>query len=323
LTFPSWLAANAEQLETAMAKGQLPHALLIHGPVGCGRRALALWLTGRVLGIAASDVPPLATLDESMPPDQTLAHPDLVVAQPEPDKSRISVERIRQLIEFFHLKSHQSGAKVAIINPAHAMSHSAANSLLKTLEEPPAGSLLILITDVSARLPATVTSRCQRLRVAIPDRDEALDWLNSMEEGKHWPALLERAGGSPLTAYAWFENGLGEDISQFDNDMTALIQKRISPVQAARRWASAGHEHYLEWLYLRTSDEIRCAVAAESDHTSGIMHLQNDRKNLNMDRQFSYLREIAELRHRQGQGINMELNLMRLFGYWYGGLLGN
>ncbi|MDZ7750029.1 MAG: hypothetical protein U5K43_15640 [Halofilum sp. (in: g-proteobacteria)] len=96
---------------------------------------------------------------------------------------------------------HGRTPRSALIDTAESMTTSAANSLLKTLEEPPGGSVLILASRRPARLPATVRSRCQRISFGLPAADAAAAWLG--EQGVADPGTwLARAGGAPLTALA-------------------------------------------------------------------------------------------------------------------------
>lgn len=151
-----WLHAPAARLAAAVTRGRTPSALLIHGPRGVGREILALWFAALVLGRRPGREPPTA--------GTVHGHPDFRAVRIEEEKSVISVTQIRDLIAFFGLTSHQGGTKVALILPAEAMTVAAANSLLKTLEEPPGDSVLLLVADTPSRLPATIVSRCQQLR---------------------------------------------------------------------------------------------------------------------------------------------------------------
>jgi DNA polymerase-3 subunit delta' len=91
---------------------------------------------------------------------------------------------------------------VALIHPAELMNTAAANALLKTLEEPPPGVLLVLVSHQMGRLLPTVVSRCRKVHVGLPARAEALDWLRGMGvEGEG--ALLAEAGGAPLAALSF------------------------------------------------------------------------------------------------------------------------
>jgi DNA polymerase-3 subunit delta' len=109
----------------------------------------------------------------------------------------ILVERIRELIDFTQLSTHRQRAKVAVIAPA-LMNAAAASAVLKTLEEPPPATYLILVSHQVGRLPATIVSRCLMLAAPEPDPAVAMAWL--AEQGTTQPQrLLAQAGGAPLS----------------------------------------------------------------------------------------------------------------------------
>jgi DNA polymerase-3 subunit delta' len=111
----------------------------------------------------------------------------------------IGVDRIRELRDFTELSSHLSGCKVVIIEPADRLHPSAANALLKTLEEPSTGTVFILVSARLQQLLPTIRSRCFRLDFHVPGEAEASKWLE--EQGVEDPrALLAYAGGAPLAA---------------------------------------------------------------------------------------------------------------------------
>src|SRR5262249_52905361 len=111
----------------------------------------------------------------------------------------ITIDRIRALTEFVQLTSHRQRAKVAVIAPADRMNVAAANALLKTLEEPPPDTYLILVTEQPRRVPLTILSRCRKLAAPLPSADEARAWL--AEQGVASPELaLAQMGGAPLAA---------------------------------------------------------------------------------------------------------------------------
>ena len=285
--------------------GQLPHALLLHGPTGIGREWLALWLAGRVLG-----APGLAH------PQAAGEHPDLLRLAPPADKQILPIERVRELVEFLQLTAHQGGAKVALLRPAEAMSRAAANSLLKTLEEPPPGSLILLLSAAPSRLPATVLSRCQRLRLPLPGRDQGLAWLAGQDAGVDWAPLLALAGGAPLKARGLRDQDFATEAARLAEELAALGRHAASPVAVARRWARLPGSDWLDWLYRAVAEQIRSALAGDPELRT--RHLQNPPDGLNMEGLFACLREIAELRRLHGGGINMELALASLLARWQG-----
>lgn len=319
--FPKWLTGERDRLFDLIGSSQLPHALLIHGPAGTGRRLLALTIAARLLGFEldsdASGVAPGVLVDEDTAP----RHPDFSLVQPPPDKRVIPIDRIRELIAFLNLTSHQSGYKSVVLNPAHAMNHHSANSLLKTLEEPPGTSSIVLVTDSLSRLMPTIISRCHRVRVALPTQAEALEWLESRGEPGDWPSILTLAGGAPIRALEYRQSDVPAQVAEFERDVEALQRRRATPVSIAKSWSKADPDMYLDWLYARISDEIRQTSQVEAP-VSGSNQLGNDlqisAENLNIERAFADLRHIGELRRLHGSGLNSDLQLAGILTRWFG-----
>ncbi len=111
----------------------------------------------------------------------------------------IRIEQIRSLQAWMSVGAHQGGWKIAVIVPAEAMTTATANALLKTLEEPPPRSLLLLVSHRPSLLLPTVLSRCQRIACPVPERAAALDWLASQGVADA-PERLDLVGGAPLRA---------------------------------------------------------------------------------------------------------------------------
>lgn len=320
LNFPVWLQPARELLEGMIDRDQCPHALLIHGPDGNGRRLLAVSVIGHRLAVDPFDPAPMLGAGWLLDPDRMPQHPDFVLVQPEPDKRTISIERIRELLAFLNLTSHQRGAKTALISPAEALTHSASNSLLKTLEEPPGNCLIVLVTDALSHLPATVVSRCHRVRVTVPTTTAAISWLRGIGPDVDWPPLLELAGGAAFRAMELHESGFASQAAEFDQDIAALLDKRTTPAALAKRWARYDPDRCLRWLYLRISARIRSEHAVTGGKIaqgSGNRSLQTADDRLKIERSFACLRDIDELRRLQGAGLNGELQLSALLSRWY------
>ncbi len=297
-------------IDQLRSQQRLPHALLIDGPAGLGRLQLARWIAARVLGVDRVEARP----------DGNLVHPDLLNVEPPENKQVLPISAIREMIAFLQLTPHQGGAKVAIVSPAAALSHAAANSLLKTLEEPAPGCLILLIADAPGQLPLTVISRCRRVRIAAPPKEQALAWLREQDASCDWAQLLELAGGAPLKALQLAELDFGASAQRLNEDLTALEERRETAFTVAQRWAKLDIPECLDWLYRRTAAEIRRALAAGGEART--MHLQNAGDELNMEAVFTCLQETARLRRLQGRGLNETLGLASVLDYWYGGLVG-
>jgi DNA polymerase-3 subunit delta' len=304
-----WLEEQRAQLDELVKDDRCPHALLIQGKPGMGRRHLALWLATTVLG---SDPSRLTDPDD---PESEAGHPDFIEVRPEAGKKSIGIDQIRQLIEFFALTSFGTGGRVAIIYPADAMTIAAANSLLKTLEEPAGKSLIILVTESLRRLPPTIVSRCQRLRLPAPPAKTSLAWLEGEAPGAKLANMLDFVGGAPLAALELHEGEFAATANSYAADIKALENRQLSPVVVADRWKSEP-DLALEWLYWRLAGRVRQTFEAAESPARG--DLAANRPYL--EACFRQMAQIRELRRLISRGISAELNLAGLLMDWYGGL---
>jgi DNA polymerase III subunit delta' len=291
-------------------QGRVPHAVLLVGTAGVGKRAAAAWIASRQLGIGtATDLPQY--------PAQRPSHADLHWLTPAEDKATIGVEQIRDLVAGLSLTSHSGDGKVAVIEPANAMTHNAANSLLKTLEEPPGDTLLILIADKAGRLPATIFSRCQRIELGAPGEAAALAWLNRLQPGAAWTEALSLAGNAPLAAIGALE--LLDTHAAMSRDLNAVAQGNASPLRVAADWARLEPAYVLDWLSRQVQQAVlmasggrqRPAAAAIGESVLKRM----DRRNL-----FCYLDTINSLRGQPAGSFNVQLTFESLLIDWADGL---
>jgi len=305
----TWLENIAEGWQDRVRHGRIPHAVLLAGPPGVGKRAAARWIAGSYLGIYDAPLPE--------DPQPVPEHADLHWISVPEDKQSIGIEQIRDLVHEMSLTSYEGGGKVAVVEPANAMTVNAANSLLKTLEEPPGDAILVLVADRVGRLPATIFSRCQRIDFAPPAESEALAWLDRQHPGASWAEALRVAGGSPLAASAALEDL--ETSSSMARDLNALGRGSGSPVEVAARWNKIGPVFVLNWL----AQQVKLAVVANSagrSHAAGLaiedsVLRRMDRRNL-----FCYLDIINRLRGQPGGSFNVQVTFEGLLIDWADGL---
>ncbi len=158
----------------AMRSGRMHHAWLLLGQPGIGKATLAFRFARRLLAGV-----PMAGEGLALPLQHPVfrrvaagSHADLLTIERSWDEKRkklrgeIVVGDVRELADFMHLTPAEGGWRVVIVDGAEDLNRSAANALLKTLEEPPPRAMLLLVCAAAGRLPATVRSRCRRLRLA-------------------------------------------------------------------------------------------------------------------------------------------------------------
>lgn len=275
--FAPWQQRAWRQAMDAHAAGRLPHALLVCGPSRMGKRALAEALAQRLLCTGAHGAdracgachacrmfaaraqrdPPETRPDGSPShPHGHPGHPDARYvgyvlnekSSPKRMYQELVIEQIRDLAAWMVLSPLSDAGKVALIEPAHAMNHAAANALLKTLEEPVPLRVILLVSDQVHRLPATIRSRCQRLELRPPAREEARAWLvaGGATAAQADEALDANLGHPGLARRDLGEGGLARRLA-LAKDLAALATGRERPVAVALRW---GEDDPALWLRL-------------------------------------------------------------------------
>lgn len=271
---------------------RLPHALLLAGAPGGGKSEFAQTLAQRLLCESAQgpaqpcgacdgcrwflagnhpDFRMLAPGSDSAEAQGEESDSDQADPGKEPAKrsSQIRIEQVRGLADFVTVGAIRQGLRVVVIDPAEAMNHHTANALLKLLEEPPAKTHFVLVSDAPRRLLPTILSRCRRLSLARPDAAQAAQWLAG--QGVEQAAdLLALCGGMPVAA-AELARGIGAAArGRFVRDMASL--ERADPVALAGAWeawlkskealaAGFGVAQLVDWLQRWVADLALVALA--------------------------------------------------------------
>jgi DNA polymerase-3 subunit delta' len=260
-----WLEAAEAEFRERLAQARLPHALLLSGQKGTGKTGLGESFIAGILCLEESY--PACGVCRSCQLLTSGAHPDrrVITFEEHPRtgelRKEIVVDQVRGLIAALNLTHTLSPRKAALIHPAEAMNTNAANALLKTLEEPPGDSILVLVSHDTARLPATIRSRCQALHVRSPEPVAALAWLaadQNLEAGEA-EAALEAAAGSPLVARNMVSSGAIDQYRLLISTLDAVEAGRMGSVAALSALAELEPEQLWSWISLITAGKIKSA----------------------------------------------------------------
>jgi DNA polymerase-3 subunit delta' len=265
MSYP-WTAAVEAEFSERLRENRLPHAILLAGPRDTGKTEIA---TKFVAG--------LLCLENRYPACGACRSCQLLASGAHPDRYQVSFEinrktgdlrkeivigQVRELISSLNLTNTISRRKAALIHPAEAMNRSAANALLKTLEEPPGEAVLILVVHDAARLPATIRSRCQNLLVRTPDEDLSAGWLcdTTTANAEEAAAALAAAAGSPLKAAQMIRDGSLEQYRQVTRALQELRLQRTRPAAAMSLFAELDPELLWSWISLFAAAELKAVI---------------------------------------------------------------
>ncbi len=229
-----------------MVRGPVPHAVLLVGPEGVGKTTLALDLAAGLLCAAEAGARPCRTCRSCRMVDRD-AHPDIHRLGPAGPGRQVVIggpdaryRGVRELITELALMPVEGGARIAIVEGADRMNEDAQSALLKTLEEPPAGVVIVLCADQADRLMPTVRSRCARIRLGLvgPRDVEAIVADHDLADPPLAARLGRLAGGRPGIALAYARSPeavlIRAELSRVLLDLTdARPSARLAAVRAA------------------------------------------------------------------------------------------
>lgn len=243
-----WLHGSIDRFHGLIAAERLPHALILPGREGDGAQVLAQTLAKTAL-CSAPELGYPCNNCKSCLLHQADTHPDYMKLVPGGASATVRVDDIRLLVDRFNSTAQISKRKVAVILHAETMNTAAANALLKTLEEPPGDSLLILVTEGTKPLLPTVRSRCQPLPMARPNSDQLQAWVTTKGfSSKVSDDLLEAVDNQPLWLMQWIEEDMQPHWQQFQAIMTGVAEMKLSPVKAAVECKDVGVTNQLDWI---------------------------------------------------------------------------
>lgn len=293
-----WLNTTLQQLQYRLETQQLHHGLLFVADQGVGENDIINQLTKSLVcaNKNACGKCKACLLYEAQ------SHPDIkrVVS----DKPSIGVDLIRSASEFVTTTSQLLGNKVVVIENIERMTESASNSLLKTLEEPSQNTYLLLTTNKPNRLLATITSRCEKIRLSLPSAKESLGWLSNQTEHNVTEEGLMAFSGSPID-YLQSINSNTSNYLEFNQDLEQLKMGKLSGLALAEKWQKDA-SLILSWTYQKAVAHYKLMMQNPDIIATVNMHRLADIELLVADCQQANSK-IAQA------GINRSLILQQIF----------
>ncbi len=328
-----WQQSQWQQVNQLISADRLPHALFLQGNQGLGKAGFAFSLANALLckqpaadGQACGTCSACNLLSAGTHPDLHYLKP-VAKAKTTSKKPALSIriENIRDLCETLNQTSQFSGYRIAIIEQADQMTIAAANSLLKTLEEPGRSVLIILLSARSQRLPATIRSRCQLMRFTVPDEKLSLSWIKEnsvMQEQQAGPdekqikEALKHAFGSPLAALEQLQDA--EHHKLIAEAMTAAISGKNS-LEYSAKLAKLVKYQVLETMLSWVSDVtklVNCGPDAEIVNDSYRVKLQTLANRVNQQRLFRFYDQLNFNIQHSSIALNEQLLWENLLISW-------
>lgn len=301
---------------------RLPHALLVHGAAGIGKTQFIRALAAAALceraegGLACGACESCHWLEQGNHPDFREIVPEAAEEEEEAaegegakaEKAKslvIKIDQIRDIADFISLSTHRAGYRVLLVHPAEALHPAAANALLKTLEEPPPATLIVLASDRPARLLATIRSRCRMVALHAPAPTQALAWLR--EQGiADAQAALAMAGGAPLLAQRLSE----PDDAQFRRKLLAELAKPggADALSFAAGVDRGAVERLIFWMQTWVQDLVRVRLSGRARHHIELAAaLEGRQRRADLDALFALDRELTAARRLASHPLNPRL----------------
>ena len=252
-----WQREIWSRFNQQLREDSLPHALLLAGAANSGKSRLALALTRLLLCHSPSGGLNCGQC-HACELSAGGSHGDFRWLQPEEKSRAIKIDQVRDVVSFSTKTASFGERKVVVIAPADAMNTNAANALLKSLEEPSPGTYLVLVCNQLHGVPATIRSRCQIVKLPVPAREAALDWLDqatgSRDESEN---LLDLADGMPMLAEAMYHSPDSEALIAARVACRGLAAGKLSVSQAADMLAQASMEEVLEQVAVTLRQSVK------------------------------------------------------------------
>jgi len=309
----------------------MPHALLLYGQPGIGKADFAREFAQSLLCDTPADHGFACGVCTSCSWFQQGGHPDFRLLEPADDaadsvdandreegvsnddkpkkKSHITVHQVRKLGDFLNLSTHRHGLHIVLLNPAESLNPSAANALLKMLEEPPPSTLFILVSHQPQRLLPTIHSRCNKISMPPPTRQAAEEWL-ATQGIQDISQRLAYVGGSPLAAFS-------SDKEMEDRSKTLfsmLMQgRKLDPLATAMACSKVGVMEFVSALQKWAYDLLALKLIGQARYHAHLgSSMQGLAISVDLAKLLDFQRVLGEARKHVQHPLNTELQMENL-----------
>jgi DNA polymerase-3 subunit delta' len=235
-------------------------------------------------------------------------HPDYHLICPEKSGKPITVEQIRRVNQWSHESSQFGGYRVIVIQPADAMNESAANALLKTLEEPPEKCCFILVTEHVEQLLPTVSSRCRQIHISEMNDQDVVNWLSRQTSQTVPPYVVKLNNYAPIRALEFVQQQETENFLQLVQNFGLFIQAPVHHVHELTQFILVAPMARLTWLWHLLSDaqKVYFGITQNILQLPGSDHVAEHVSYVILYQQFCALTQLLEQLTRFS-GLNSEL----------------
>ena len=327
MTLAPWNLEAWSNLAARRRRGTLPHAILLAGPAGLGKREFAAAFASALLCQAPREDSQACTACRACKLIAAGTHPDLIRVNFElrddgKPRTELTVDQMRGLSERLTLTAQFGGAQIALIDPADAMNVSASNALLKTLEEPTPGTIIVLVADYPSRLSATIRSRCQRVEFRVPESRLAQQWLAAQGvAGKAARDALLASDGNPGVALAWSQGEALKLRSEVAKDLRELNAGVATAFDIAQRWSRDESDLRLRFAASLVQQQGRAeAHGGQALSAGGPLALT---RTIDLAKLSAWFDRANRTRDLLRGPIRPELAMLELLGAWTGAAAAN
>lgn len=314
-----WLETHWQQLSNYQKTNHIPQALLISGARGIGKSLLATEFALSLLCAQPNDEGKHCGICRYCRLAEAGNHPDYFAIAPEDDKKSISVNQIRNVVSDTCLKPQFERSRVIIINPADLLTLSAANAFLKCLEEPGERTVFILITSRLNKLPITIASRCQKITLNMPNRDEIGQWLTKQGIHDDRNRLAQLFKGSLLKPEQLSDSELLKQREDCFSDWLLIAENMAYPVMVAEKWDKVPKTELIDWLVSWVSDTIKIRFSADTlffYNPDFIQPLQKVAQQLELSCLYRLYDHLLNTRQQLEMQLNFQVMLEEILARW-------